>query len=227
MREMKLITVTVVVMTHSFCGPSVLPSHVAKCPVNVYITSFWYLQSARLEFACINTQELYIFSFSSQCNQYLASLPNYFWLLQTGLWLDSYNMPIQPHAQSIQKHRRAYRFQSTSSLCQYISSTDSYWKRRSGWSSISNIHCIVMGQAMTALLYREHKQHSPAGQFSKTWPAMSVAESLGEKVKSCVFPLTSMSRRFTCRHQSKFIRRNSIHEKVPTKNPPKKSLRPP
>lgn len=37
----------------------------------------------------------------------------------------------------------------------------------------------------------------PKGQLSKTCLAMSVAESLGEKVKSCVFPLTRIRRRFT------------------------------
>lgn len=37
----------------------------------------------------------------------------------------------------------------------------------------------------------------PAGQFSKTCRAMSVAESFGEKMKSCVFPLTRISLRFT------------------------------
>lgn len=37
----------------------------------------------------------------------------------------------------------------------------------------------------------------PAGQLSNTCLAMSVAESFGEKVKSCVFPLTRMRRRCT------------------------------
>lgn len=36
---------------------------------------------------------------------------------------------------------------------------------------------------------------------------MSVAESLGEKMKSCVFPLTRMSRRFTC---SQLEQRNKL-----------------
>lgn len=37
----------------------------------------------------------------------------------------------------------------------------------------------------------------PAGQLSNTCLAMSVAESFGEKVKSCIFPLTRIRRRCT------------------------------
>lgn len=53
-------------------------------------------------------------------------------------------------------------------------------------------------------LYRAVKKKNnntknlPAGQLSNTCLAMSVAESFGEKVKSCVFPLTRMRRRCTC-----------------------------
>lgn len=40
-------------------------------------------------------------------------------------------------------------------------------------------------------------ENIPAGQLSNTCLAMSVAESFGEKVKSCVFPLTRIRRRCT------------------------------
>lgn len=43
----------------------------------------------------------------------------------------------------------------------------------------------------------------PAGQFSNTCFAMSVAESFGEKVKSCVFPLTKIRRRCTYNNNNK------------------------
>lgn len=45
----------------------------------------------------------------------------------------------------------------------------------------------------------------PIGQLSKTCFAISVAESFGEKVKSCVFPLTRMRRRFTMSRSSRLV----------------------
>lgn len=47
------------------------------------------------------------------------------------------------------------------------------------------------------------RDNSPSGQFSKTWWAMSPAESLGLNRNSFVLPLTRMRRRFICNKKSK------------------------
>lgn len=52
-----------------------------------------------------------------------------------------------------------------------------------------------MSRNILGLLTRSSSH--PAGQLSNTCLAMSVAESFGEKVKSCVFPLTRIRRRCT------------------------------
>lgn len=63
--------------------------------------------------------------------------------------------------------------------------------------------------------YSVKKRSLPAGQLSNTCLAMSVAESFGEKVKSCVFPLTRMRRRCTCGKNTHI----SVERNDPTRTP--------
>lgn len=61
----------------------------------------------------------------------------------------------------------------------------------------SNNICEIYKMNTQKTPLSESYNNVPAGQLSNTCLAMSVAESFGEKVKSCVFPLTRIRRRCT------------------------------
>lgn len=93
-------------------------------------------------------------------------------------------------------------------FCSYCVKSDSskiprkVWRKNS-WLAAAN---VCNSQAQTSSINsRQYKKsrYVPSGQFSKTWWAMSPAESLGLNRNSFVLPHTSISRRFICKTRKK------------------------